>query len=325
MADALEIAKVLVSPCEKLISATQAAIGKLYEPRYIKRMADAKAYEIQKVGKAIAENSDIPIVYDKGSITMDTTDFDALIKRTQNRLAYQELRKQTNIETVLYNAYIDLENEPPVTDDPIDPDWLIRFFNSVEDISNEQMQYLWGKILAGEIKQPNSFSMRTLNILKNLTQSEAELFMRISPYIFTCPGNNQKSIIDYFIPVSDMLIDDELSKHQISFPDILTLNEAGIITNNSNIIISMHLESKETDWIIGSQGRLECYNGSDSPVNLNHEAYVLTESGKELFSIINECSESIDAKYIEAFFKSFVFRNSLDENEEVKVSIILSR
>ena len=321
MSKTVEIVKTLVSPCEKLISAAQCAIGKAYEPRYIKRMAEAKAYEIRQVSQAMAESSDVPISYDKGAIAMDTTDFDELVKRTQNRLAYQELRKQTNIESVLSNSYIELENEPPVTDDPIDQDWLIRFFNSVEDISNEQMQCLWGKILAGEIKQPNSFSMRTLNILKNLTQREAELFTHLSPYIFTCPGNNQKSIVDYFIPFLDSLGDNELSKYQIPFPDILTLSEAGIITHNTNIFISMHLESKETDWIIGSQGRLECYNGSESPINLNHDAYVLTESGKELFSIIDKCSESINAEYIEAFLESFISRNSLEENKEVKVRI----
>lgn len=327
MADALEIAKVLVSPCEKLISATQAAIGKLYEPRYNKRMADAKAYEIQQVGKALAENSDIPIVYDKGSITMDTTDFDALIKRTQSRLAYQELRKQTNIESVLSNAYNHLENEPPVTDDPIDPDWLIRFFNSVEDISNQQMQYLWGKILAGEIKHPNSFSMRTLNVLKNLTQSEAELFMRISPYIFVCPGNEQKNIFDYFIPTTNTFGENELSKYQIPYSDILTLSEAGIINHSANIIISMHLEPEETDSIIGTQGRIECYNGSESPIDLTHGAYVLTESGKELFSIIREELTVLEPEYISDFLSRFKASNSIietnDSKKNISVKIIL--
>ena len=322
MAGALEIAKVLVSPCEKLISATQAAIGKLYEPRYIKRMAEAKAYEIQQVGKALAENSDIPIVYDKGNITMDTTDFDALIKRTQNRLAYQEIRKQANIEAVVSKAYNQLEQEKSVTNDPLDPDWLIRFFNSVEDISNEDMQYLWSKILAGEIKQPNTFSLRTLNVLKNLTQKEAELFEQIAPYIFTCPGNDEKSFVDYFLPSNRLLGKSKLDKYCIPFPIIMTLSEAGIINHTTILSISMHLNPKETDWIIGSQGRIECTNESDEPINLNHGAYILTESGKELFSIISGGINQLEPEYISIFLDSLIANNALDKKEKIKVSII---
>lgn len=324
MNDYLEIAKIFVSPCEKLISTIQGAIGKAYEPRYIRRKADAKAYEIQKIRRAMVESSDVPITYDKGDITMDTTDFDEFVKRAQNRLGYQELCKQANIEAVVSNAYYNLENEPPVSDAPVDSDWLIRFFNSVEDISNEQMQYLWGKILAGEIKQPNTFSMRTLNLLRNLTQKEAELFKKISPYIFTCPGNDEKSFTDYFLPTSSALIYDKLSEHDIPFPEILTLSEAGIINYTSTLSISMHLNPKETDYIVGSQGRIKLYNGKEEPVNIIHGAYVLTESGKELFPIIiSESENCIDPEYIIAFMKSIVTTNSLASNtmDDIKLSI----
>lgn len=319
MSDAVEIVKTLVSPCEKLISATQSAIGKAYEPRYVKRMADAKAYEIRQISQALSESSDVPIVYDKGELTMDTIDFDELVKRTQNRLAYQELRKQANIEAAVANAYSELENEPPVTSDPIDPDWLNRFFNSVEDISNEQMQYLWGKILAGEIKQPNTFSMRTLNLLRNLTQNEADLFRRISPYIITCPGNDEKSFTDYFLPSPGLLGNTTIEKHSIPFPDILTLSEAGIISNVATVSISMHLDTEETDWMVGSRGRIECYNGSDKAVRLSHSAYVLTESGKELFPIIfGECANSAPPEYMHEFLDSLIAGNSLVANDAMK-------
>ena len=105
MGDFLEVAKVLVKPTEKLIDAVQGAIGKAYEPRHIRKMADAKAYEIAAIGQAMRDSSDIPIVYDKGAVGMDTTDFDNFVKRTQSRLAYQELTKQYNIEMVVDHAY----------------------------------------------------------------------------------------------------------------------------------------------------------------------------------------------------------------------------
>ena len=59
----------------------------------------------------------------------------------------------------------------------------MRFFNSIQDIGNEDMQTLWGKILAGEIKNPNTFTLRSLDTLSKITKGEAMLFKNMVPYI----------------------------------------------------------------------------------------------------------------------------------------------
>lgn len=142
MSNVLETAKVLVAPAEKLISVVQGAVGKWYEPRHIKNLADARAYEIETVSRALRENSDIPIIYENGVMTMDTNNFEELAKRAQRRLAYQELTKQENIEHVTTTAYELLQNEKEIPDAPVDQDWFLRFFNCIEDISNNDMQML---------------------------------------------------------------------------------------------------------------------------------------------------------------------------------------
>lgn len=43
---ATEIVQAVVSPAEKLIEAVSGAIGKAYEPRHVRKMAEAKAYEL---------------------------------------------------------------------------------------------------------------------------------------------------------------------------------------------------------------------------------------------------------------------------------------
>ena len=318
----LDAMKVLVSPCEKLIAATQSAIGKAYEPRYIRRMADAKAYEIRQIGQALSDSVDIPITYKKDELTMNTTDIEEIIKRTQTRLAFQEIRKQANIENVVDSAYNELENETAVESDSPDLDWLLRFFNSVEDISNDQMQKIWGKILAGEIKKPHTFSLRTLGILKNLTQEEADLFKRVSPYVFSCPGNDEKTFVDYFLPAPGLLGSDTLHKHGIPFSDILVLSEAGLVNHNPIISISMHLNQQETDFIIGSKNSIEFYNGSDSAVRLSHSAYILTEAGKELFPIVfdTEYNATLDS-YVADFIDGMKNVNSLSDNSNSAIEL----
>ena len=162
MGEALEIAKVMVDPIKKLIEALQSAIGKVYEPRHIRNMADAKAYEISTVGQAMREFCDIPATYHDGQIQLDTTDSESLVERTKSRLAFQELTKQNNIESVVDQSYQMLEGEPMVSNEPVDQGWMLRFMDSVGDISDSDLQRLWAKILSGEIKQPKSYSLKEL-------------------------------------------------------------------------------------------------------------------------------------------------------------------
>lgn len=286
MGEALEVAKTLVSPAEKLIGAIQGAIGKAYEPRHIKKLAAAKAYEIATIGEALRENSDIPIIYDKGAIAIDTTDFDAFAKRTQSRLAFQELTKQKNIESVIDVAYSELDGQADVADEPVDQDWIIRFFNSAGDISNEQMQWIWGKLLAGEIKHPGAFSLRTLNILKTLTQNEAIIFKEIAPFVLRCKGDESDSYDDFF------LINDKKNslqtKYNIPFAKIMKLSEAGLISENSAINIAFDVGPNKIELIKGINKAIELKNMGTGTLGVCHSAYFLTEAGKELFSIIIE-------------------------------------
>lgn len=106
----IEIIQALVSPVEKLITAVSGAIGKAYEPRHIRKVADAKAYEIEIISEVIRNNSDISIVYDSVGVSIDTSNYEEIAKRDSNRLAYQGITKQQNIESVIYNAYEESEN-----------------------------------------------------------------------------------------------------------------------------------------------------------------------------------------------------------------------
>lgn len=86
------------------------------------------------------------------------------------------MKKQQHIESVIEVAYSELDKVTSVNDIPVDSDWISNFFDAVANVSTEQMQILWGKLLAGEVQRPGSFSLRTLNVLKNLTQNEASIF-----------------------------------------------------------------------------------------------------------------------------------------------------
>lgn len=291
MGKIVEIAKILVSPAEKLIDVIRAAIGKAYEPRYEKRMSDAKAYEITTVANALRDSSDIPITYSKEGLTMSTTDFDEFKKRTQSRLAYQELTKQKNIESVADYAYAQLEGAADVPNDPVDQDWINRFFNSVADVSNEDMQLLWGKILAGEVKQPGSFSLRTLETLRNMSKKDAELFVKIAPFLVSITSDSQKVLSS----------DDELcEKYGLSYVKIIMiLDECGLINSSAFLTFNLSL-TKEQEIPVYTLERVALLRGlNDNSVKISFGVHTLTKVGLELFNLI-------DAKPNNEYFSDFI-------------------
>lgn len=211
--DILGLGKLL--PIDKLIETVSNSVGKISKPFFDRKDVDTRAYEIEKLAEArakemkiiataVKENYQITggIVYKDEKIAISSPkEFLAetqkpiwitpsLEERTQDRLYFQEAKKQLNIENVTAFAVEELKSEESVTDEPLDEDWTTRFFKIAEEISNEEMQALWGKILAGEIKQPNSYSLRTLEILRNLSKSEADTFMKVANFAIKSGGKN---------------------------------------------------------------------------------------------------------------------------------------
>lgn len=84
---------------------------------------------------------------------------------------------------------------------------------------------MWAKILAGEIEEPSSCSLRTLDILRNISKEEAECFVKI------CNAAIKIESEKYAIPADR----DYILKNSIDYSDILLLGEIGLIDSGSNI------------------------------------------------------------------------------------------
>ena len=106
----------------------------------------------------------------------------------RQRIEFQEGKRQANITSVVRGAAADL-GDKEVPDHEPDPDWTARFFEGVQDVSSEDMRKIWAKILSGEVEEPGRTSLRTLSILKDMSQRDADAFAalmeyRISEFIF---------------------------------------------------------------------------------------------------------------------------------------------
>lgn len=73
---------------------------------------------------------------------------------------------------------------PLPEENPLSDELMMRFYRYASDISTEEGQKIWAKVLAGEIARPGSFSLNTLDILRNITQEQAKALISLSKYIF---------------------------------------------------------------------------------------------------------------------------------------------
>ena len=222
------------------------------EARAIERNADAEAYAT--VRKIDAENA-ATLIRLQGE------------EQVANYMLAREKRKLNNVQNVIEQVQQHFVEGEQVSDEPVNSDWINRFFTIVEDVSDAEMQQLWARILAGEIKRPKSYSLRTLELLRNLSQKEAEVINRASKYLM------DEYLLCADIFGADMFI---LSK----------MDELGIICGEQMIFKHFIYSNDTKDINIGDTYALRVCSNKD--IEITVKCYHLTTVGYEIFSLIKE-------------------------------------
>jgi len=154
-------------------------IGELSRPAtvLIEKISDAvggifKPYQIVRVAKAEAQADRIRA---EGQIEISD-----LQRRAFHRFLNEEASKQKNIEEITQKALPLLKEESKPNE--VEDDWITHFFDRCRLISNDEMQSLWSKVLAGEANAPGTYSKRTVNFLSGLDKSDADLFTKLCSF-----------------------------------------------------------------------------------------------------------------------------------------------
>ena len=254
-------------------------VEKVFGPRWTRKQADADAYSDHRKLQTIRENPDMEIVYVNGQLNARERSPEALAYRASQRMLSDAIREENNIENVLEAASKELPQIEGVSDEPVDDDWITRFFTIVKDISNEEMQYVWGKILAGEIASPNSFSLKTLDTLRNISAVDAQAFQRLMPLVVHHGGV-------HFISSENEI----LTKYGSSFSDVLLLDECGLVNSSGTLSLNLRVSENEKDFIFGTECLIAIQGLKEEPVKVSIGIHSLTKAGKELYQILAHSS-----------------------------------
>ena len=148
-------------------------------------------------------------------------------------IRFQERKRQQNVVSVVTQAASFL-GDKEVPDKEPDQDWISRFFGDAQDVSTGEMQWYWAKILAGEIEQPESASVRTLSILKTLDRSTASHFRQLCSACISIL-RDEHTYFDARVPSLGVHAgNNSLSTYGMSFDVLNVLNEHGLIISEFN-------------------------------------------------------------------------------------------
>jgi hypothetical protein len=151
----------LSKPATVLVEKISEAIGGIFRPYQIRRVAQAEA-EAEKI-RVVAE--------------IEVTD---LQRRAMVRVFAEEAKKQVNIESITSKALPAIDETASPQD--MEDDWITNFFDKCRLISDDEMQVLWSKVLAGEANSPGRYSKRTVNFLASLDKADAEMFRNLCSF-----------------------------------------------------------------------------------------------------------------------------------------------
>lgn len=200
-------------------------------------------------------------------------------------------QKVENVEEIVSKAKQQFAPDEQVPEEPVEKDWMTRFLNIAEEISDKDLQDIWGRILAGEIKRPKSYSLRTLEVMRNMSKDEASLLMKASTF-----------------QVALDLISTE--PFALGLMEQISLEDIGVVCGEE-LLRSFTIPSSGTiSFELNRKARINVY--APAGVKIKFKGLRLTKAGQEIFTLIQE--HDYDKFYID-------LSNAIKNSGATKVTI----
>jgi hypothetical protein len=185
-----------------------------------------KSYQQETVQPVnVSGNSNTLMVFNisdvKGLVSNDNKEF---LKNAKDLFITERFLKQSNFNEIIKDANLDQIKQP----EQLDKGWFLRWLDVAQNTSDEEIQKIISDILRGEFEKKNSFSIRTLATLQNISREELHVFQVFCNMIihFPVPSWGNAIITDPFknSPGSNGMIETGLN-----YSNLTVLEDAGLI------------------------------------------------------------------------------------------------
>lgn len=213
------------------------------------------------------------------------------------RMTYTEYWKTKNYSEIAKKAD-ELKAEQTKEIPPQNFDWHTRFYEACGNISDDEIQEIWAAVLSGEISNPGSYSLRTLDCLRNISKEEAKLFKRICD----CSIRLGRTV---FLPRFGGIME----KNGITYNDVIKMNDCGLLNSSFGMSAGVTVSNKYRILHFDESSVLlvKLREGSSNS-RLILQQYLFTAAGKELFSVVGSKTNIEDLhRILQDEYKDFEF------------------
>ena len=208
----------------------------------------------------------------------------ALVARTAARIDHQNLRRQANLDCILYRALTLLPTR--VEEGEHDLDWAPRFFAAAADCGGPERQALWARLLVMEVTRPGAVPPATFRALAGLSGPLLALLRKAA----------QLAINNFIVRLGD----DFFKDRGLNGDAVLLLEEYGLIRTNrdlSKVFRSQVKERFSTNLLYGDN--ILRVTHDDAKLELTLPCYRLTDAGSTLARALQDEGEiGTDTEYI---------------------------
>lgn len=252
----------------------------------LKRFDSGKLIDCDVFPKLMIEGSKLN---DSKLVDGKDVNLGSFIQAAKDAAQAREIQQAVNLKKIALFAEEEAEEldqqteskQPSGNEDQpkVDADWFTKWRTGAQEISKEEMQRLWGKVLAGEVAQPGSYSLHAVEFLARMSSIDADILARIAPFATT--GGIFKADQSFF------------DEHGIQFSDFLYLDELGLInatTGLGGIEYTLHHNDigGRACSILYSNKHVIIFDMGEtakSPSKLTLEVYGLTRVCREILTL----------------------------------------
>jgi hypothetical protein len=268
--------------------------------RLIAGGADIPAAWLQQKARAIRDKTEAQSLMTRtlaGAAAELVREDPALVQRAAEAFIAKEIGHQHNRERIALKTIEHLTETPDAKTTKPDDDWLNIFARHAQEASSDRMQELWSKILTGQLRKANAFSLQTLRFVSELDEGTAALFEKWSAYIVAAS----------FLPYP--------AQSGMNFAELMQLEDFGLLTGIT-ASLSHTIEDGHVAEVNGVVSPLifpfrSCtiMIGIRRPFNSNYRCAVLTRIGRELYPITKTPAT---IEIVKAFVQEFPKHNVVE-------------
>ena len=237
------------------------------------------------------------------------------VHRAEIKFAEKIVREQINVDKISAVAMAELQrpasgssthqNSDSEKEEPIGDDFLNSFEEEARHKSSEEMQLLFGRILAGEIRIPWTFSIRTLKILGEIDQNVAVLFRRLCSLSVMMEMVDGSMLDVKVCSLGSHASQNSLAKYGLNFYHLNMLHEYGLIISDYNSSIPF-INNDGIHHPFQHQGQLWGLKSLETKKYSEFRVYgvSLTHAGRELYPIVKQEPVEDYTQDLKTFFGS---------------------